>query len=32
PNIDSELAAKDVGEAHQRIEDNDTMGKLICCW
>jgi NADPH2:quinone reductase len=32
PNIDTEYATKDVGKAHQRIEDNDTMGKLICCW
>jgi putative PIG3 family NAD(P)H quinone oxidoreductase len=32
PNIDTELAAKDVGKAHQRLENNDTMGKLICCW
>lgn len=32
PNIDSEFAAKDMGKAHQRIEDNDTMGKLIGCW
>jgi putative PIG3 family NAD(P)H quinone oxidoreductase len=32
PNIDTEFAAKDVGKAHQRLEDNNTMGKLICCW
>lgn len=32
PNIDTVFAAKDVGKAHQRIENNDTMGKLICCW
>jgi len=32
PNIDTEFAAKDVGKAHQRIENNDTMGKLIGCW
>ena len=32
PNIDTQFAAKDVGNAHQRIEDNDTMGKLIGCW
>jgi putative PIG3 family NAD(P)H quinone oxidoreductase len=32
PNIDTEYAAKDVGKAHQRLEDNNTMGKLICCW
>jgi NADPH2:quinone reductase len=31
-NIDTVFAAKDVGKAHQRLEDNDTMGKLICCW
>lgn len=32
PNIDTVFAAKDVGKAHQRIENNDTMGKLICSW
>ncbi len=32
PNIDTQFAAKDVGNAHQRLEDNDTMGKLIGCW
>jgi NADPH2:quinone reductase len=32
PNIDTEFAAKDVGNAHQRLEDNNTMGKLIGCW
>lgn len=32
PNIDTVFAAKDVGKAHQRIEDNDTTGKLICHW
>jgi putative PIG3 family NAD(P)H quinone oxidoreductase len=32
PNIDSEFSAKDVGKAHQRLESNDTMGKLIGCW
>jgi putative PIG3 family NAD(P)H quinone oxidoreductase len=32
PNIDTEFAAKDVGKAHQRLESNDTMGKLIGCW
>jgi NADPH2:quinone reductase len=32
PNIDSEFAVKDVGLAHQRLENNDTMGKLICYW
>jgi NADPH2:quinone reductase len=32
PNIDTEFSAKDVGIAHQRLEDNDTMGKLIGCW
>jgi NADPH2:quinone reductase len=32
PNIDTEFAAKDVGNAHQRLENNDTMGKLIGCW
>jgi NADPH2:quinone reductase len=32
PNIDTEFAVKDVGSAHQRLENNDTMGKLIGCW
>jgi putative PIG3 family NAD(P)H quinone oxidoreductase len=32
PNIDTEYAAKDVGKAHQRIENNNTKGKLIGCW
>lgn len=32
PNIDTEFAAKDVGKAHQRMQDNQTMGKLIGCW
>jgi NADPH:quinone reductase-like Zn-dependent oxidoreductase len=32
PNIDTVYAAKDIGEAHQRLENNDTMGKLIGCW
>jgi putative PIG3 family NAD(P)H quinone oxidoreductase len=32
PNIDSHFLAKDVGKAHQRIENNQTMGKLIGCW
>jgi NADPH2:quinone reductase len=32
PNIDTEFAAKDVGNAHQRLEDNHTMGKLIGYW
>ena len=32
PTIDTVYAADQVSIAHQRIEDNDTMGKLICCW
>jgi NADPH2:quinone reductase len=32
PNIDTQFAAIDVGEGHQRLENNDTMGKLIGCW
>ncbi|MBU3002734.1 NAD(P)H-quinone oxidoreductase [Paraglaciecola arctica] len=32
PNIDSEYPASDIGKAHQRIENNQTMGKLIGCW
>jgi NADPH2:quinone reductase len=32
PTIDTVFAADQVAIAHQRIEDNDTMGKLICCW
>ena len=32
PNIDTKFAAKDVGKAHQRLENNDSMGKLIGCW
>jgi NADPH2:quinone reductase len=32
PNIDTVYSAKDVGLAHQRLEDNDSMGKLICYW
>ena len=31
-NIDTVFAAEDVSKAHQRMENNDTMGKLICCW
>jgi putative PIG3 family NAD(P)H quinone oxidoreductase len=31
-NIDTEFTAKDAGIAHQRLENNDTMGKLIGCW
>lgn len=31
-NIDSQFLAKDAGAAHGRIENNDTMGKLIGCW
>jgi hypothetical protein len=31
-NIDTQYAAKDAGKAHQRLENNDTMGKLICYW
>jgi putative PIG3 family NAD(P)H quinone oxidoreductase len=32
PNIDTVYTAAEVTIAHQRIEDNETMGKLICCW
>lgn len=32
PNIDSYYAARDMGIAHQRLEDNQTMGKLIGLW
>ncbi|MFT4939943.1 MAG: NADPH2:quinone reductase [Paraglaciecola sp.] len=32
PSIDTVYAANEVSIAHQRIEDNDTMGKLICRW
>ena len=32
PVIDTVYAADQVAIAHQRMEDNDTMGKLICCW
>lgn len=32
PNIDSVFTAKDVGNAHLRIEANETKGKLIGCW
>lgn len=31
-NIDSQFLAKDAGAAHARIENNETMGKLIGCW
>jgi NADPH:quinone reductase-like Zn-dependent oxidoreductase len=31
-NIDTLYAAEDVNKAHQRIESNDSMGKLICSW
>lgn len=31
-NIDSYYAAKDIGLAHQRLEDSQTMGKLIGLW
>lgn len=31
-NIDSEYAASDICIAHQRLEDNQTMGKLIGIW
>ena len=30
--IDTVYAADQVSIAHQRLEDNETMGKLICCW
>lgn len=32
PNIDSYYSARDMAIAHQRIEDNQTMGKLIGLW
>lgn len=32
PNIDSQFAAKDIGKAHHRLENNDSMGKLVGCW
>lgn len=32
PNIDSYFAAKDIAVAHERLENNDTMGKLIGVW
>jgi putative PIG3 family NAD(P)H quinone oxidoreductase len=32
PVIDTVYQAKDVAIAHQRIEKNDTMGKLVCYW
>ncbi|WP_299074648.1 NAD(P)H-quinone oxidoreductase [uncultured Paraglaciecola sp.] len=32
PNIDTEYTANDMGQAHQRIENNNTMGKLIGAW
>ena len=32
PNIDTVYDVKNVGLAQQRIENNDTMGKLICSW
>lgn len=32
PNIDSEFTAEETGKAHLRIENNDTMGKLIGYW
>ncbi|RDV27448.1 NAD(P)H-quinone oxidoreductase [Alteromonas aestuariivivens] len=31
-NIDSILPVSEIGLAHQRIEDNDTMGKLVMVW
>ncbi|WP_425542570.1 NAD(P)H-quinone oxidoreductase [Aliiglaciecola litoralis] len=31
-NIDTVYAAKDVAKAHQRLEQNETMGKLIGRW
>lgn len=32
PNIDSFYAAKDIRAAHERLENNQTMGKLIGLW
>lgn len=32
PNIDTILSAEHVGVAHQRLETNQTSGKLVCCW
>jgi putative PIG3 family NAD(P)H quinone oxidoreductase len=30
--IDTEYSADEVGVAHQRLENNDTIGKLVCHW
>ena len=32
PNIDSYYSAKDISLAHERLENNETMGKLIGLW
>jgi putative PIG3 family NAD(P)H quinone oxidoreductase len=32
PCIDTVYPAKEVGLCHQRLENNDSMGKLICYW
>jgi putative PIG3 family NAD(P)H quinone oxidoreductase len=32
PIIDTQYSAQQVGLAHQRMEDNSTMGKLVCSW
>lgn len=32
PCIDTVYPASEVGHCHQRLENNDTMGKLICYW
>jgi NADPH:quinone reductase-like Zn-dependent oxidoreductase len=32
PVIDTVYRAEKVTLAHQRLEDNDTMGKIICHW
>ena len=32
PCIDTVYPASDVGLCHQRLENNDSMGKLICYW
>jgi NADPH:quinone reductase len=32
PNIDSKFKMTDVGKAHQRLESNETFGKVVLEW
>ena len=32
PVIDTQYNVKDIALTHERLERNDTMGKLVVCW